>query len=196
MAHMIHLPQGGGSTVALMGNAPHEEDTGNITIEQLVNLSGSFTITRQTPGKSPLHETVAVSFSPWMLKVWAAIRILPATTWPELVSSCTEGMIVDGLPVSMDDPEKAKKINQSIDVALASLTWLGLVSADRVIRDGLDKGIENGETARILRETAKIREQRARDLQIERARLEFRLKQLSGDDASERKGKKGATGGA
>ena len=144
-----------------------------LAIEELENLMGTFSIIRQVPGQKPLREAVSINFHVWMLKVWAALRILPVITWQELLESCTAGMAVDGLPVNIEDPTTRVKIERNIDGALASLCRVGLISLDRAEKDGLV--VPGGDTAMVFKELAEIRQRRAEDLRIERARLEYRL---------------------
>jgi len=193
MPQIINLPQGGGSFSVTTGRNYTEEEQGLFDIEKLINITAHFQIYRALRGTTIMGQTqmekdvVSVSFSAWMMKCWAALRMTREIAWQELVESCIEGMIEEGLPIDLDaNPERANKIAKQIDGALAALVRLGLVSASRVEKDHLHEGVPDGDTSRALKELAELRERRSQELNVEKARLEYRLQQIRGDDVAEK----------
>jgi hypothetical protein len=180
----------GGNNLIFFGNTPGEMGSAMVRIEDLVNLNAQFRVVRKIqriPGE-PFIDTedfVTTRFTPWALKVWAFLYTTTTITWEQLVDGCTS-TIVDEFGQPVDEAGRIHHLRE-IDAALANLIGLGLISPDRVSQDGLEKGVEDGLTAKALREVAARHTERERDQALERARLEYRLQQLRGDDPAGKK---------
>ncbi|MGB8219522.1 MAG: hypothetical protein WCE46_03975 [Methanoregula sp.] len=200
---IFHMPDGGGSSVVVLGSQLREEEEGKVSIHDLIHMTASFYVVRAIRGTTVMspartqRDTVSVNFSPMMMLCWAAIRMTDTITWDELVEECTKDKLVDGLPIDLAaDPDRAKKINRDIDIALASLCGLGLASASRIERDHLHEGVPDGDTSKELKRLAELRERQIGETRLERAKLEYRLSQLKGEEIPEKSAKAKKTAGA
>jgi len=183
----------GGNNLIFFGNMPGEMGIALVRIEDLVNLNAQFRVVRKIqriPGE-PFVDTedyVNTRFTPWMLKAWAFLYTTTTISWEQLVDGCTS-TIVDEFGQPVDEAGRIHHLRE-IDAALANLIGLGMISPDRVSQDGLEKGIEDGLTAKALREVAARHTEREKSRAIERARLEYRLQQIGGDCSACRKNTK------